>query len=117
MYRKFSSEVKKTPGRHVEGIKTRTPVGPVFYCASKQKNKAFEFGKYLKTGVGITFRNKRFLSSLAGVPVPGLGEGESEASEDKPSFSTASLRNVGEERKASEDKPSFAKASEGEWKD
>lgn len=32
-----------------------------FYCAFKNKIKAFEFEKYLKSSSGTAFRNKRFL--------------------------------------------------------
>ena len=37
------------------------PVELFFYCAFKAKSKAMAFEKYLKSGSGIAFRNKRFV--------------------------------------------------------
>lgn len=49
---------------YVEYTKTRLPIELVFYCAFKTKENAFAFEKYLKSGSGIAFRNKHFLSQL-----------------------------------------------------
>ena len=40
---------------------TRLPVKLVTYIAFSEKHKAFEFEKYLKSGSGKAFSNKRFL--------------------------------------------------------
>jgi putative endonuclease len=40
---------------------TRLPVKLVTYIAFSEKYKAFEFEKYLKSGSGKAFSNKRFL--------------------------------------------------------
>jgi putative endonuclease len=51
--------------RHQKGqvdyTRTRLPVELVHFSAFVDKYKAFEFEKYLKTGSGKAFRNKRFL--------------------------------------------------------
>ena len=39
-----------------------------FYCAFIDKNKALEFEKYLKSGSGIAFRNKRFIENNTNFP-------------------------------------------------
>lgn len=41
--------------------KTRLPVTLVTYIAFTDKTKAFQFEKYLKSGSGKAFTNKRFL--------------------------------------------------------
>jgi predicted GIY-YIG superfamily endonuclease len=46
---------------HVPATKSRLPVELSFYCAFKDKYKAFEFEKYLKSGSGRAFMQKRFL--------------------------------------------------------
>jgi len=40
---------------------TRLPVKLITYIAFSEKYKAFEFEKYLKSGSGKAFSNKRFL--------------------------------------------------------
>ena len=51
--------------RHQKGqvhyTSTRLPVELITYIAFSDKYKAFEFEKYLKTGSGKAFSNKRFL--------------------------------------------------------
>ncbi|PLX04835.1 MAG: hypothetical protein C0595_01615 [Marinilabiliales bacterium] len=39
----------------------KLPVELVNYVAFKEKYKAFQFEKYLKSGSGIAFRNKRLI--------------------------------------------------------
>ncbi len=46
---------------HVPATKTRLPVSLIFYSAFNNKYKAFEFEKYLKTGSGRTFINRRLI--------------------------------------------------------
>ncbi len=46
---------------YVPATKPKLPVEILFYCAFKDKSKAFEFEKYLKSGSGIAFRNSRFI--------------------------------------------------------
>ncbi|MFN7260807.1 MAG: GIY-YIG nuclease family protein [Cyclobacteriaceae bacterium] len=46
---------------YVEYTKFRLPVELVFYCTFKNKEDAFSFEKYLKSGSGIAFRNKHFI--------------------------------------------------------
>jgi putative endonuclease len=48
---------------HVPATKSKIPVELLFYCAFKEKNKAFEFEKYLKSGSGRAFMNKRLLGT------------------------------------------------------
>ena len=46
---------------YVPATKLLLPVELIFYCAFKDKYKAFEFEKYLKSGSGKAFMQKRFL--------------------------------------------------------
>ncbi len=46
---------------HVPATKQRLPVKLIFYCAFVDKYKAFAFEKYLKSGSGRAFMQKRFL--------------------------------------------------------
>jgi putative endonuclease len=46
---------------HVPSTKFLLPVELIFYCAFKDKYKAFAFEKYLKSGSGRAFMQKRFL--------------------------------------------------------
>jgi len=43
----------------VPATKGNLPVELVFYCSFKEKLSAFEFEKYLKSGSGRAFMNKR----------------------------------------------------------
>jgi predicted GIY-YIG superfamily endonuclease len=45
----------------VHYTKDKTPVLLVTYIAFPDKYKAFEFEKYLKTGSGISFRNRHLI--------------------------------------------------------
>ncbi len=51
--------------RHRKGqvhyTKTRLPIELITYTAFNDKYKAYEFEKYLKSGSGIAFRNKRLV--------------------------------------------------------
>jgi putative endonuclease len=46
---------------HVSYTKTRLPVKLITYITFKAKYKAFAFEKYLKSGSGRAFMNKRFI--------------------------------------------------------
>jgi putative endonuclease len=45
----------------VDYTKSRLPVELITYIAFTDKTKAFEFEKYLKSGSGKAFSNKRFV--------------------------------------------------------
>ena len=45
----------------VESTKGMLPVKLVFYCAFPDKYKAYAFEKYLKSGSGRAFKNKRLV--------------------------------------------------------
>ena len=47
--------------KQVHYTSSRLPVKLVTYIAFTEKHKAFEFEKYLKSGSGKAFSNKRFL--------------------------------------------------------
>jgi predicted GIY-YIG superfamily endonuclease len=51
--------------RHAQGFvtatKSRLPVSLIFYSAFRDKYKAFDFEKYLKTGSGRAFLKKRLI--------------------------------------------------------
>jgi putative endonuclease len=58
----LDARLKRHQSGYVEYTKTRLPVELIYYCAFEQKDMAFEFEKYLKTGSGIAFRNKRLVA-------------------------------------------------------
>lgn len=64
-YTGCTHDLKERFHRHINGqvpaTKPFLPVELIFYCAFKDKYKAFEFEKYLKSGSGRAFMNKRFL--------------------------------------------------------
>ena len=59
-----TENLKERVGRHQNGyvsaIARRLPVSLEFYFAIKDKYKAFEFEKYLKSGSGRAFLKKHF---------------------------------------------------------
>ena len=57
----LEARIKRHESGYVEYTKERLPVKLIFYSAFKQKEVAFEFEKYLKSGSGIAFRNKHLL--------------------------------------------------------
>jgi predicted GIY-YIG superfamily endonuclease len=64
-YTGCTNNLKERFGRHVNGdvpaTKSRLPVELIFYCAFKDKYKAFEFEKHLKSGSGRAFMQKRLV--------------------------------------------------------
>jgi len=60
----FSSDLKNRIQDHQKGNVSQTskhrPFRLVFYSAFRNKKKALDFEKYLKTGSGFAFRNKHF---------------------------------------------------------
>jgi putative endonuclease len=64
-YTGCTSNVEERIIRHNKGqvsyTSTRLPVELIIYIAFSEKFKAFEFEKYLKSGSGKAFSNKRFL--------------------------------------------------------
>lgn len=64
-YKGCTSDLKARYQRHVKGEVQATaaylPVELVFYSAFKDKYKAFDFEKYLKSGSGRAFLQKRFV--------------------------------------------------------
>lgn len=63
-YTGCTSDLKERFKRHCDGqvssTKAKLPVELVFYCAFKEKLKAFQFEKYLKSGSGRAVMYKRF---------------------------------------------------------
>jgi putative endonuclease len=49
---------------HVPATKSRIPVTLLFYCAFDNKSMGFAFEKYLKSGSGRAFMNKRLLNPI-----------------------------------------------------
>ena len=64
-YTGCTSNLEKRLIRHNRGevhyTKSRLPINVETYIIFNDKYKAYQFEKYLKTGSGIAFRNKRFL--------------------------------------------------------
>jgi len=65
VYTGFTSNLEERLKRHSKGevnyTKTRLPVKLITYISFSDKYKAFEFEKYLKSGSGKAFSQKRFL--------------------------------------------------------
>jgi len=57
----IEERLKRHPSKQVSYTKTRLPVELVTYIAFSDKYKAYNFEKYLKSGSGKAFSNKRFL--------------------------------------------------------
>ncbi|MFC2080420.1 GIY-YIG nuclease family protein [Bacteroidota bacterium] len=55
------NRIRRHSLKQIHYTKSRLPVELVTCIAFKDKYKAFEFEKYLKSGSGIAFRNKRFV--------------------------------------------------------
>ncbi len=64
-YTGCTNNIKQRLESHTKGkvhyTKDKLPVKLVTYIAFTEKHKAFQFEKYLKSGSGITFRNKRLI--------------------------------------------------------
>jgi putative endonuclease len=64
-YTGCTSNIEERIIRHNKGqvsyTSTRLPIELITYIAFLNKYKAFEFEKYLKSGSGKAFSNKRFL--------------------------------------------------------
>jgi len=64
-YTGCTSNLKERISKHkngqVESTKSRRPVELIIYIAFTDKYKAYNFEKYLKSGSGRAFANKRFL--------------------------------------------------------
>jgi len=64
-YTGFATDLRERVARHDKGDVPHTkkfrPVKLIYYSAFKSKEKALEFEKYLKSGSGIAFRNKRLI--------------------------------------------------------
>jgi putative endonuclease len=64
-YTGYTTDLKKRVKKHNKGDVPHTkkfrPIKLIYYSAFMSKKKAQNFEKYLKTGSGIAFRNKRFV--------------------------------------------------------
>ena len=64
-YTGCTGNLKKRLEQHSKGqihyTKDKLPLKLISYTAFQDKYKAFEFEKYLKSGSGIAFRNKRLI--------------------------------------------------------
>jgi predicted GIY-YIG superfamily endonuclease len=64
-YTGCTNDLKKRIERHNKGqvhyTKDKLPLKLITFSAFTDKYKAFEFEKYLKSGSGIAFRNKRLV--------------------------------------------------------
>ena len=65
IYTGFTNNLENRLKRHERGevkyTSTRLPLEVITYIAFNEKYKAYEFEKYLKSGSGIAFRNKRLI--------------------------------------------------------
>ena len=64
-YTGFTSNIQNRLQAHKSGevsyTKSRLPVELVHVSLFKEKQNAYDFERYLKTGSGIAFRNKRLI--------------------------------------------------------
>ena len=64
-YTGFTESIEGRLDNHNRGKSPHTykfkPWKLIYYCAFKDKKKALDFEKYLKTASGIAFRNKRLI--------------------------------------------------------
>lgn len=58
---KIKSRLKAHNNKEVHYTKSRLPIELVQLSQFKIKQKAYDFERYLKSGSGIAFRNKRFI--------------------------------------------------------
>jgi len=65
IYTGCTNNIEKRLENHKNGYvhytKDKLPVELITFMGFKEKYKAFEFEKYLKSGSGIAFRNKRLI--------------------------------------------------------
>lgn len=65
-YTGFTENINKRIKSHSKGevgfTKARLPVTLIYLSLFPEKEKACDFERYLKTGSGIAFRNKRLLN-------------------------------------------------------
>jgi len=65
LYTGFTETVDARVDAHNKGRSHYTnkykPWKLIYYCMFKDKNKALDFERYLKTASGIAFRNKRLI--------------------------------------------------------
>ncbi len=59
----LKARIQRHHNGHVDATKNRRPVSLEFYFAIEDKNKAFAFEKYLKSGSGRAFINRHFSTS------------------------------------------------------
>ena len=57
----LDARLKRHQNREIHYTSSRLPFDLVTYIAFTEKYKAFNFEKYLKSGSGIAFRNKRLI--------------------------------------------------------
>ena len=64
-YTGCTSNLDNRLNRHLKGqvhyTRNRLPIELVSYIAFSDKYKAFRFEKYIKSGSGVAFRNKRLI--------------------------------------------------------
>lgn len=64
-YTGYTSDLEERLLRHNKGqihfTKDKLPVELVTYITFNDKHRAYDFEKYLKTGSGIAFRNKKLI--------------------------------------------------------
>ena len=64
-YTGFTNNLERRIKEHNYGevhfTKDKLPVELIFYSSFQEKQKAYNFERYLKSGSGIAFRNKRFV--------------------------------------------------------
>ena len=57
----IDQRIKAHNNKEVHYTKTKLPVKLINLIQFENKQKAYDFERYLKTGSGIAFRNKRFI--------------------------------------------------------
>ena len=57
----LKQRIKQHDWHLVKYSKGKAPFKLIWYCAFINKNKAYDFEKYLKSGSGFAFRNKHLI--------------------------------------------------------
>lgn len=57
----IEARIKRHNNKEVKYTSTRLPIQLITYIAFSDKHKAYHFEKYLKSGSGKAFSNKRFI--------------------------------------------------------
>lgn len=59
----LKERLKEHNAEKVKSTKNKAPYKLIWYCAFEEKQKAYDFEKYLKTGSGIAFARRHLINN------------------------------------------------------